>query len=231
MFKFIKRRRIKNLQKLEDIYASSVFVSPLIQRMKKPVSFNQYSLRPFAIAILSNEILMNKRGSYLEFGGGISTILLAKFIEMNKLSTRMVVVENDIEWINYIKNVLKEEGLSQIVEFVHAPLVSTPSPFGDTSWFNQEVLISQLSGISFDLVLVDGPPGLGGYHRYNAVPFLKSNSLLSSGYSIYLDDVNRKQERLILHHWNKEFGITFQTILNQIAASRTGNSMKIQLSN
>ena len=101
--------------------------------MRKPVSFNQYSLRPFAITILSNDILMNKRSSYLEFGGGISTILLAKFIDMNELETRIVVVEHDEEWIKYVRNRLEVENLDQVVDLIHAPLITTASPFGDTS--------------------------------------------------------------------------------------------------
>ena len=89
---------------------------------------------------------------------------------MNELETRIVVVEHDEEWIKYVRNRLEVENLDQVVDLIHAPLITTASPFGDTSWFNQETLISQLAAHKFDLVLVDGPPGLGGYHSTTQCP-------------------------------------------------------------
>jgi hypothetical protein len=231
MFKFVKRRRLKRLKKEEDIYAGSVFVGPLIQRMKRPPAFNQYALRPFAIAALSNEMLFNRRLKYLEFGGGISTVLLAKFIQIQGLSTQIVTIDHDEQWLSLLTEWLEQEQLTEIVSLHHAPLTQSSTPFGETSWYNKEIVRQITEHQNFDLVLVDGPPGKGGFNRYSALPVLIENQSLASEYALFLDDANRKTEKEIVRKWSEDHGLKFSIMLDQVAITRKGQAMRVALSN
>lgn len=231
MFKFLRRRRIKREAKLEDIYAAASFVQPILNRMENLLPFNQYSVRPFVLAILANEVLLNKRRSYIEFGAGISTILLAKFASISRLDLKITAVDHDAAWIAYLKEVLDQEALQSKVKLIHSPLRSKESVFPDTIWYDTISLLSQIREDNFDLVFVDGPPGRGKHHRYTALPFLLDNNLLSIHHSIYLDDAGRNSEKEIMRKWETLTGKKFETILGHLGASVPSDSMKVRLSN
>jgi hypothetical protein len=231
MIKGIANKKLRSKSKQEDIYASASFVAPLIGRMKSIIPFNQYSIRPFVLAILANEFMLNSRKEYLEFGAGISTVLLSKFAEINDLPVKITAVEHDKSWISLLKEVLKKENLEKYVSFIYSPLRDTESPFGMTSWYDSGSLLKELEGKQFDLAFVDAPPGKGGYHRYNALPFLINNALLTKSFSLYLDDAGRKQEARILAKWQKEYKIQFEILLGHLGAFVPPDSMKVKLSN
>jgi 16S rRNA G966 N2-methylase RsmD len=229
MFKYIHRRRLKQRWILEDTYAASVLINPLMNKMKQTVPFSQYSVRPFVLAILCNELQINNRKQYLEFGGGVSTIMLAKFISINQLDSRITTVENDKEWLEFIKAKLKAEGLDDIVTLIHAPLLRYDTPFGSVNWFNQEILEKDLTKNTYDQIFVDGPPGKSGYHRYLAYPFLTKYSLLAERHAFYLDDANRKPELKIISKWEEENQVKFEFVLERLAIHHSGDTLKVKL--
>lgn len=231
MFKFIHRRRLKQRWLLEDTYAASLLINPLMTKMEETVPFSQYSVRPFVLAILCNELQINSRKHYLEFGGGISTILLAKFIKVNHLDSVITSIENDKGWMEFIREKLKSEKLDQIVTLIHAPLTKYDTPFGRLDWYNKDILIRNLEKQKYDQVFVDGPPGKSSFHRYLALPFLTENDLLSENHAFYLDDANRKPELKIIDQWESENNIKFDYVLERLAIYHAGESLKVKLSN
>ncbi len=231
MLKFIHRRRIQRLQKEEDIYASAVFLNPVLQRFSTILPFTQYAARPFVIATLFNEIQINERQNFLEFGIGLSSLTLAKAIQINNLKTKIYSVEHDKEWIDKVKASIDKESLGEIIEIIHSPIEKIETELGEIEWYDQDVLINNLKSIKFDLIYVDAPPGLRSYNRYLAFPFLKKNNLHNQKYAIYLDDAGRKHEKKIIAQWEKEYGIQFEYILDHLARYIDGDSLKIKLTN
>jgi 16S rRNA G966 N2-methylase RsmD len=231
MLKFINRRRQKHLRKLEDIYASNVFVQPLLRYFEVPIAFNQYALRPFSIAMIANDILFNRRLHYIEFGGGISTLLIAKFIQLNQLKTRITVIDHDLSWLEMLTGWLEKEGLMDIVDLHYAELVETETPMGRSQWYDHQKVLSAVGRAKIDIVLVDGPPGKGRVHRYNALPVLAENGNLSEEFSIYLDDAARKPEKAIIKDWSTRYNLEFKTWYDQLAVASKGQSLAVALSN
>jgi hypothetical protein len=231
MLKFIHRRRIQRLQKEEDIYASTVFLNPVLQRFSTILPFTQYAARPFVIATLFNEIQINERQNYLEFGLGLSSLMLAKAIQINNLDTKIYSVEHDEEWIDKVKATIEKESLGGIIEIAQSPMVKTITALGEIEWYDKDILVDKLKGIKYDLIYVDAPPGLRSYNRYLALPFLKNNNQHNQKFAIYLDDAGRKHEKRIIAQWEKSYNIQFEYILDHLARYIEGDSLKIKLTN
>lgn len=185
----------------------------------KYLPFTQFSLSPYALAMIMNDVIVNQRRNILEFGSGISTILTARLIRTNQLDATITSVEHDAKWIQFIKSTLAEEGLLPYVTFVEAPLLERFSSQHSLPWYDTNILDMHLKG-QYDLVLVDGPPSTEKLNRYPALPYLHKK--LSDCFSFYLDDAHREGETLILKKWESEYGISFKTYEQMIALGSRG---------
>ncbi|HEY4057773.1 MAG TPA: class I SAM-dependent methyltransferase [Kofleriaceae bacterium] len=186
--------------KVDDIYAWQV-LSPLVVGYPY-LPFSGSAVRPILLAHLLNDIVVNRRRRILELGAGISTILMARLIVRNKLDAKVTSIEHDAGWVSAVTELLAGEGLSDVVDIVHAPLVACEDALENNLWYDRTTLASRVTG-EFDLALVDGPPAWEqgkGLARYPAGPFLEAH--LGERCAIYLDDVERLGERLVMGKWN-----------------------------
>jgi hypothetical protein len=185
----------------------------------KYLPFTQFSLSPYALATLMNDIVINRRQNILEFGAGISTILNARLIRKNGLAATITSVDHHGEWLQIVKDTLVEEDLLKYVTFVEAPLVQN-SRFGHgLPWYNTDILDASLKG-KYDLVLVDGPPTTDKLDRYPALPYMQNR--LSDRFSFYLDDASRDSEQAVLRRWEAEHKIPFTVLEHSIALGSKG---------
>lgn len=208
-FNRILNDNVNLVRNTEDIYSFGLMKSLLQHFDQLPFTF--MSLRPFVIVFAINELLINRRKCILEFGSGVSTIILARAIRMYGLDCRLVSVESDESWLNMTNSILEREGLSSFVDLVYAPLVFKESEGGRIHWYDELTLDYRLRSFAeFDMVLIDGPSAYEKDHelsRYFAMPFLKGR--LASGYSIFLDDADRNGEKKVMDMWSREFGLKF----------------------
>jgi hypothetical protein len=186
----------------------------------KYLPFTQYSLSPYALATVINDIILNRRRRLLEFGAGISTILAARLIRQNGLDATITSVEHDGNWLRLVRDALAEEDLLEYVTFVEAPLAQKFCFGHNLPWYDTDVLDAGLQG-KYDLVLVDGPPTLHKLNRYPALPYLHKR--LSDRFSFYLDDAGRDGEQGGLRRWESEYGIPFTVIEHTIALGSKGS--------
>lgn len=189
-------------------------------KLKGYVPWTGHALRPFALATVLNDLVVNRRAAYLEFGAGVSTVFAAKLAELNGLDLELVSVEHDRAWIDVVEGLLAREGLSGRVRFVHSPLVdrTEPAPIGPLRWYDEARLLAGLGARRHDLVLVDGPPaGNGSMNRYPALPFLREHGLLAEDASVFLDDVHRPAERAIVRRWSERCGLSFEILHGRVA--------------
>ncbi len=210
--------------RLNDIYASTLVGKLLHQGNYIPITNSSLSL--YSIAITLNDIVVNQRTKIVEFGSGISTILMARLLSQNGIKGRIYSVEEDSEWSKIISDILEKEGLKNFVEFINAPLASSQLSLQENvKWYSGEILGAKFNSITdIDLVLVDGPSAWHEeiqFARYPAFPFLKDK--LASCFSFYLDDVNRFGEKKILEHWEKEMQVKFLYLSNTFAVTRKGS--------
>ena len=166
-----------------------------------------------------NDIVVNRRRSILEFGAGMSTILMARLIRQNGLTATITSVEHDAVWLQVVTDALAGEDLLQHVTFVQAPLAQKCCFGHSLPWYDTDILDASLAG-KYDLVLVDGPPSADKLNRYPALPYLYKR--LSERFSFYLDDASREGELGILRRWECEYNIPFKVLGHTIAVGSQG---------
>ncbi len=215
---FRNRRHAQVLR--ADAHATRLLIGPLTGKLKGYVPWTGHALRPFALATVLNDLVVNRRAAYLEFGAGVSTLFVAKVAELNGLDLELISVEHDRAWIEVIEGLLVREGLGSRVRFIHCPLVdrTEPAPIGRLRWYDAQPLLEGLRGRRHDLVLVDGPPaGNGDMNRYPALPFLREHGALAEDASVFLDDVHRPAERAIMRRWSERCGLSFEVLHGRVA--------------
>lgn len=168
-----------------------------------------WTMNSTEIRHICNEIIVNQRKNIVEFGSGFSTVCIAQLLKSNHIKAGFISIDNNSDWISFLKEILKNQNLEEYVNFVTAPLADVPSQYGwkeQKTWFNTEVLDNELKQINnVDLIIVDGPEGNSTpFARYSAIPYLKNK--LNHSYAVFLDDANRKHEIEITNLW--------QTMLN-----------------
>lgn len=138
----------------------------------------------------------------LEFGSGVSTIVIGRACEQWSDSARISSIEHDPEFHQEMQRRLDTEGKPGRVALQLAPIVARecvgrPMPMYHV---NPNLLASAESP---DLVVVDGPPAaLGGREGvlYQALDLTRSGTL------VLLDDANRPQEQALVESWRDNLG-------------------------
>lgn len=190
-------------EKNNDAYAAFQ-LSPLLEGGIY-LPFNSSSLRYSSIAVLLNDIVINERKYIVELGSGLTTILIAKLIKKNKLANvNFLSIEEDINWLNLIHKILEAEHCSEYVTLLNAPLTNSEICKPGYSWYDCKKITEYLNcnKTLIDCVLVDGP---SAWHkeielsRFPALPFFYS--YLNDDSIVFLDDVNRAGEKVVLEEW------------------------------
>lgn len=206
----------------EDSYCLQL-VSNLLQN-RPYIPFTSMSLRPYVLAFLLNEIIINNRRQIIEFGAGISTIMMARLAAMYKFSTPVVSVEENKEWAGLVSSIIDAEGLSGYVHLVHAPVEQRMLVGKVNHWYVSGILSDAIKDYrQFDLVMIDGPTAFNeqiAHSRYFALPFLQSH--LTGDHAVLLDDANRDGEKNIIRMWEQEFGMKFRTYAETLAVHYKG---------
>lgn len=206
---FVKRTQI-------DTYCNSL-LNNLAGKIFLP--HTRMSMSAYGLLYLLNEITINNRKNIIEFGSGISTILMARLASINNLDLNIISIDDDEEWINKMKEFLANEDLTKYVKFVFAPLRLNKNNY---EWYQEDAIDQSCVNHKFDLVLIDGPKAYlegKGTIRYGALPYIYTK--LNSDNVIFLDDANREGEKQIISKWEEEFKLKFN-IENNLAIAYKG---------
>ena len=214
---FIQDTRIRSYFNFE-LGRTQIAISLLDKLLKDGPYFPIASptLNMFSMLQVVNDAVVNRRKCYVEFGAGISTLVMARLKRLNNLDIQIVSIDSDQEWLKLVEGFLKNENLESYVQLVYAPLVENDIYLSKkTDWYNRDAIDRALaSHPKPDLVLVDGPFAYNEelmYARFPAYSYLKEK--MSDSFTIFLDDINRKGETEILEYWEKESGLE-KTILS-----------------
>jgi hypothetical protein len=219
----LERAGYLNKAKLEDTY-SLALLSPLLSDFPF-IPFTGASLRPFCLAHIINDIVINGRKHIMEFGSGISTVMIGRLIKMNKLDATLVSIEHDQAWVEVLNGLLAREDLHHCVRVAWVPLATSDLVLDANKWYDTGILEGSLSSAAFDMVIVDGPPAWEtgkGKARYPALPFVYDK--LSERCSVYLDDADRAGERAVLALWHQKFPLRFTLTGSTLAFAYRGES-------
>ena len=181
------------------------------------------ALRPSGLVKILNEIVINRRGTILECGGGISTLYIARLLKQQGHG-HLYTLEDNLGWIEVLQNLLKDQGLDDYVTLIPAPLVPCNLALDGNQWYDLTAAKAILTEPTIDFLIVDGPPAYDEKRRrsrYPALPALKS--ILAAEFAVVLDDINRSGEAEIVEKWSAEFGLEFEQYFydGDIAIART----------
>jgi predicted O-methyltransferase YrrM len=190
-------------------------------------------MRPAGLVAVCNDIVLEGRRRVLELGSGVSTILLVRLLSRHDPGGgfRLVSVEHDAAWAQWVTDQLSREGIGDNAVVVHAPLVPHVVAEPGVLWYDDAVVAAGLDAVLrgdlVDLLLVDGPPAYAAGHglaRYPALPVLRDR--LAPGASVVLDDIERPGEQEVLRRWEHESGLDFHRRAEDagIAVARTRDS-------
>ena len=169
------------------------------------IPFTEYSLSPYTIAHILNDIIINDRKTIVEFGSGTSSIYISKLIKSNNLDAYLYSIDHDKNWQELL-NVRYLNDSKQVV-FVHAPLVETKNGVLESQKWYDEIILKEViqSNKKVDLIIVDGPPGdVSDFARYPAINFIINN--LSDTGAVLIDDTHREYEIRIVKDLVKKYG-------------------------
>lgn len=220
---------VDNQERVNDMYALELIHKLRNTSFYLPITTS--SLKPHSLALILNEILINGRKNLIEFGSGVSTVVIARLIQANNLQAHLFSVEENESWLTIIKNTLETENLLQYVTLIHAPLINCSLAIENNLWYSVEELNRLIPPqIKFDLVLVDGPsawrPDIE-LSRYPALEYMQSK--LHANFSFFLDDANRRGEQKIIDMWQKKYSYSFYMLNSSLSAIHSGECYNITI--
>lgn len=151
--------------------------------------------------------LLENKGSAIDIGSGISTVLLGYVAKQNNRG-KIVSLEHDKKYYNKTLELIKLHQLENWCHLYYCPLKDYTINSEKWVWYD----ISQVDFPSdVTLISVDGPPGnTQPLSRYPALPLLKD--IITTKTSIYLDDGDREDEKKIVDLWSQQMNLTSEFI-------------------
>ena len=203
-------KQLQSFIGLENYWANGELPTVNIEQHAWPVS-PDFSL--YIVSLLEK----NDYDMVVEFGSGISTLVIAKALRKNgnRRTGRQQVVflsfDHLQKYYEETLEMLQNAGLDEYVQLYYAPLKDWISSDGTIYPYYscEQILKSFANQYSLSesriLLVVDGPPGnTAPRARYPAVP-ITLGVFPEAPIDVLLDDAIRKDEKEILNLWQGEF--------------------------
>ncbi|MGR7921050.1 hypothetical protein ACU6RQ_08065 [Zobellella denitrificans] len=198
-----------------------------------PLQFGDASITPELAQQLVRLVQRNRYDLVIEFGSGTSTLLLAKALlsqtrtwqqnstaitqqgkgdnkpvlpSEHDLPKRIISFEHDKNYYQQTLRDVKHQGLNEMVDLVHTPLVDYTDPSEPALFYDCKNKLEQLASLfngqeKHILVLVDGPSASSKQmSRTPALPMLL-NHLARHKLDVVLDDYHREGEQNSAEQW------------------------------
>jgi predicted O-methyltransferase YrrM len=147
-----------------------------------------------ALAVVVRDIRARQAPRVVEFGSGVSTIAIAALLRTMGEGT-LITIEHNMNYLKSVESNLATSGLKDYVELHHLPIVDFPAAPPMTACRSYD--LRQLD-VRFDVALIDGPITSEFGAATRMAPLAWCIDRLCFGASIYLDDADRAQERLVV---------------------------------
>lgn len=166
--------------------------------------YTSSSLSLHALHAITNDVIVNSRTRIVEFGSGISTLLVARLLHRHQLDATLISIEENSGWMEVVKKALESEGIATKVQFIHAPVVPHPSvPM--CHCYDPACVQKALSGISIDCVIIDGPSSWQKEFINSRVGVWELiDHHLASSSAVFVDNADRSGEKILLEKISKQ---------------------------
>lgn len=192
------------------------YLRPLLGELHAVPPFTSTSLRPVALALLVNELRLNGRSRVLEFGCGVSTVVLAKAAQRYAPRARVLSIEQDASWVDATAATLAREGLDEYASVVKVSTVAEDGRFD----FGHPP--ERLAAETFDLVCIDGPQAYRPQWRrarHGNLDLLHGR--LADTAAVLVDDVDRPDDLALLHAFAAR-GFAVQRLYDSVGLATRG---------
>ena len=172
-----------------------------------------------AVNFLEEKIRKMKPNLIIEFGSGVSTLCLARFmyeLHGDNFKLRVISIDQSEEFAIATELLLKKAQLEKVAKVVAVPLRLQDVGGVKASCYDFDLL--EKSTIfnygKADFVLIDGPFADENLTRYGVIP--KIRSMVHSNTHFFLDDALRDKELMVANLWRKlpyvkVFGVHFMS--------------------
>ena len=186
-------------------------------RFSIPLPWSAWALPPRGLLEVLKTIQQFEAPVVVDCGSGVSTLHMARAVrEIGR--GRVIALEQDADWAEYIRRMLARNGLDQWATIVVAPLEPVQLLDRQTSWYALSAGALP-SDARIDVVVVDGPRGTEGeLTRLGALPRLWDK--LSNRAVVFLDDTNRPDEAMICKLWRENFAVDEVSLGSEHGMSR-----------
>lgn len=151
------------------------------------------------IELIVDHGLQAKPEVIVECSSGLTTLVMARCCQINGMG-RVISLENGEEYAEKTCQQLKEFGLEDYAQVIHAPLVKVRLTGNEYDWYSQK----SLPEVSIDMLVIDGPSGfIQKNSRYPALPLLFDK--FSDQARVFLDDAARDDEKELVEQWQSEY--------------------------
>jgi len=147
---------------------------------------------------ISTQASLLDRGMILECGSGVSTAILALYVE-NNLSLSMCTLEHKAKWKERVVEAIRPLGTKLNIRILSSDLTK----HSGYDWYDTKEVPKEI----ISLVVCDGPPGETRGGRYGLIPEIVEYCTKDT--KIILDDAQRQGEHAVLKKWQEEFSIKF----------------------
>ena len=172
--------------------------------------WTQSAMRPSALQLCLNEIEIHKKINVIELGSGISTIFIANLLK--KLGGKLITFDHNKEWQELVATRCLD--CKDCISFITISLKEISINGANFQWYDSCSMANHAKIFKPDLLLVDGPIGIPNkMARYPALPVLKN--YLADDFTIFLDDINRRDELLTAHSWAHEYNLNLSVIYSR----------------
>ncbi|MDR1284849.1 MAG: class I SAM-dependent methyltransferase [Campylobacteraceae bacterium] len=198
--------QIQHVEKLNFAQNESFYWLAKRLKLKNALPHTRgWPMSPDILLKLHEYIASVKPKKIVEFGSGVSTVVICDALQQNGFGTLYSIDHLEQFGEQTLQNI-KKESLEKFVDLRIVPLELWQDEHmcedKESVFWYQKKLIEDIQDI--DLLIVDGPPGVTcQYARYPALPALYDK--LSPNVQVWLDDTSRGEEKEICKTWADKY--------------------------
>lgn len=190
---------LRRVNESENELQSMINVRPLVDDIL--LQYGGWAMDAHLAETIARLLLQKRPQFVVECGSGSSTLLMASCLKRMNGHQRLVALDHEPKYASITRDMLEQQDLDDWAEVRTVPLEPWKIKGQELPWYGLD--LETLPDQSIDLLIVDGPPGMGSTAaRYPAVPVLQQH--LSDECIIVLDDGDRADEHEAAHRWAED---------------------------